>query len=210
MSSPSLLKPAGRLVVLTAPSGGGKTTLASQLVDRLDFAVRSVSWTTRDVRKGETPGEHYHFVDESTFAEHKKQGGFLETTKIYNGEYGTPREAAEQALHDGHTLVTTLDYPGADAIRRAYPNHTTTIFILPPSLEELRARLKGRGREPDSEIQRRLSEAVEEIRNAPNYDYLVVNYSLPKALDELTAILVSERVRTQNYTNIEELDRWRV
>lgn len=197
-------------VVLAAPSGTGKTTLARALVDRSEGYVFSVSATTRPPREGEVDGRDYHFVDRDAFEAMRDRGELAEWAEVHGRHYyGTLRreldEAAEQARH----VVLDIDVQGARQIRDSVPA-AVLVFVLPPSVEVLLERLTGRGTEPSADVARRLSTALEELRAAPEFDYVVVNDDLETCLGEIRGIVKAEVRRTEKMRALDEtLEQYR-
>lgn len=187
----------GRLFVVSAPSGGGKTSLTRALIGRLGergIAVAfSVSYTTRQPRPGERDGVHYHFVDEATFVEMIARGEFLEHAEVFGRRYGTGRERTLELLAAGQDVILDIDWQGGRQVRAAMKD-AIGIFILPPSTAELERRLRGRGTDDDATIQRRMVAARAEMSHYAEYDYLVVNEVFETALDELTVLFLAPRL----------------
>lgn len=181
----------GQLYVISAPSGGGKTSLTRALVDRLAARGRiarfSVSHTTRAARPGEQEGVDYHFVSMDQFRAMIDDGAFLEYARVFDRFYGTSRVEAERWLAAGQDVVLDIDWQGARQVRERAPD-AVTIFICPPSRDELERRLRARGSEDEVAVARRLAEADDEMARADEYDYQLVNDAFDRALDELTAI----------------------
>ncbi|MBD3618974.1 MAG: guanylate kinase [Chromatiales bacterium] len=184
----------GTLYVISAPSGAGKTSLVRALVARLDGVAASVSHTTRAMRPGEEDGVHYHFVDRACFLKMVEAGDFLEHAQVFDNYYGTSQQAVEDQLRAGQDVILEIDWQGAEQVRRLMPD-CETVFILPPSREELERRLRGRGQDGDEVIARRMRDAVNEMSHYPEFDYLVINEVFEEALDELQAIFVANRQR---------------
>jgi guanylate kinase len=198
-----LLHPAspGLLLVLSAPSGAGKTTLARRLVENLDEAIFSVSYTTRAPRGRERDGEDYFFVDEATFDAMVAGGQFAEWANVHGSKYGTPRAKIDAQMRDRRVIVFDIDVQGGEQIQAAYPQ-AATVLIAPPSMEVLECRLRERSTEDEAAITRRLAAAREELRRgAATYRYLIVNDDLERAYAELEAVVTAERCR------IDRLDR---
>lgn len=191
----------GNLFIVSAPSGGGKTSLTRALVPRLSGcgidAVISVSYTTRAPRSGEQDGVHYHFVDQPAFLEMVARGEFLEHAEVFGRRYGTGRQRTEQLLAAGCDVILDIDWQGARQVRRLMAE-AQAVFILPPSLDELERRLRGRSQDDEATIARRMREARQEMSHYDEYDYLVVNDDFERALDQLAAVFVSRRVRREN------------
>ncbi|HXX32176.1 MAG TPA: guanylate kinase [Myxococcaceae bacterium] len=185
----------GLLLVLSAPSGTGKTTLARRLVSRVARAEFSVSVTTRPRRGGEREGVDYHFVDPRAFQRRIDRGQLLEWAEVHGHFYGTPRGPAERALRSGDMIVFDIDVQGGRSVQRLYPE-AVLVFVLPPSLRELERRLRRRGTDGPDTIRRRMLAARAEIEQGlAAYDYVVVNDDFDHALAELEAIVTAERCR---------------
>lgn len=182
---------AGRLYVISAPSGGGKTSLTRAVIERLGARGRvarfSVSYTTRDARAGEVDGVDYHFVSRDAFEAMAERGEFLEYARVFDRYYGTSAAETERWLEAGQDVVLDIDWQGAAQVRERAPE-AITIFIRPPSREELERRLRARASEDEDAIARRLAEADDELAHADDYDYQIVNDRFEHALDELTDI----------------------
>jgi guanylate kinase len=178
------------LFIVAAPSGGGKTSLVAALLER-DPGVRlSVSHTTRAPRRGERDGEHYHFVDEATFLQLVSQDAFLEYARVYGHYYGTGRGPVEQLLDQGFSVMLDIDWQGARQVKSAFPG-CCSIYILPPSMQELRERLARRGQDSPDVIEKRMREARSEIAHCMEFDFLVVNNEFAAALEDLLSIVRS-------------------
>ncbi|MFH1830779.1 MAG: guanylate kinase [Pseudomonadota bacterium] len=178
----------GHLFVISAPSGTGKSTVLScvrkQLID-FDF---SVSYTTRKSRDDERDGKHYHFVDCDEFKDLIKKGGFVEWAQVHGNLYGTPRGPIEDAISSGRNMLLDIDVQGGMAIKRAFPD-AVTIFLLPPSIQELGARLSGRGTDSPEQIKLRLENARREIKFKDKYDHCIVNDDIERASTELADLI---------------------
>jgi guanylate kinase len=187
------------LFVLSGPSGTGKTLLADRLLDRHGGPggrlERSLSATTRPRRTGEKDGRDYHFVSQARFAELESGGELLEIAELYGHRYGTPRAAVEACLGDGIDLLLVLDAQGRQQLAATHPSDLVSVFLLPPDPDELERRLRGRGRDDEPAIVRRLEAAREEIRGCSIYNYVLVNDDLDLTLDALDTILRAERLR---------------
>jgi len=184
-----------QLFVVSAPSGAGKTSLIQALVgETADLGV-SVSHTTRRMRAGERAGADYHFVDVATFEQMVASEEFLEHARVFDNLYGTSRREVDRALAAGRDLVLEIDWQGARRIRALYPQ-AVTVFILPPSITELRKRLEARGEDRADVIDRRMREAAAEMSHASEYEYLVVNEVFTQAVADLRAIVRASRLRT--------------
>lgn len=184
----------GMLYIVSAPSGAGKTSLVKALIEQLDGIEVSVSHTTRAMRPGEVDGTHYHFVTEQKFLEKVGQGEFLEHAQVFDNFYGTSRLTVEERLAQGFDVILEIDWQGAAQVRKQMPE-SLSIFILPPSREELDRRLRGRGQDSEEIIARRMQDAVNEMSHYPEFDYLVINDDFEQALAELKAIVIGNRMR---------------
>jgi len=178
----------GTLYIFSAPSGAGKSSLAKALVDSSKDVVVSVSHTTRDPRPGEEDGAHYHFIDKATFETRVAAGDFLEHAQVFDHFYGTSRSAVESLLKEGKNVILDIDWQGARAIRAKMDN-SISIFILPPTRQELENRLRGRGQDPEETIARRMHDAVAEMSHFDEFDHVVINDDFDAALDDLRAII---------------------
>lgn len=200
----------GTLYIISAPSGAGKSRLIRELVDKsTQNHIRvSTSHTTRAKRPGEIDWQHYYFVTPQTFAEMSERGEFIEQAQVFGNSYGTSRREIETNLAKGVDLFLVIDWQGARQIRQKV-DMVCTIFIVPPSLEELERRLYMRGQDSTEVIRQRLVQATEEISHYREYDYLVVNDDFAKALSELKAIIIANRLllRQQCIRHSELLDK---
>lgn len=194
---------AGFALVIAAPSGAGKTTLARALVDRHTDVEFSVSATTRQKRGTEKSSRDYHFVDDAEFQRMQEDGELLEWAVVHGRRYGTPRAEVEQRLKQGLVVVLDIDVKGAGQVKQAMPQ-AVMVFVLPPSAEELRRRLATRATEPDAERRVRLETARQELRTAGLFDYIIVNDEFEEALSHLEAIVAAERVKVARSLNLEQ------
>ncbi len=183
----------GSLYIISAPSGAGKTSLVGKLIE-LDSRIRvSVSSTTRDKRPGEEDGVNYHFLSIEEFQARISQGDFLEHAQVFDNFYGTSQSSVENQLNSGKDVILEIDWQGAQQVRELMPN-AISIFILPPSLKELKKRLTGRGTDSDEIIERRMADAVSELSHYNEFDYIVINNNFDIALKELHSIFSSGRL----------------
>lgn len=189
----------GKLFIISAPSGAGKTSLARALIESVSNAQMSISHTTRQRRSGEIDGKDYFFVSESEFLEMADQGVFLEHAQVYGNYYATSRLAVEEMLNNGTHVLLDIDWQGARLVRQQMPN-AVSISILPPSVEELERRLRGRGSDSDAVIDSRMQQASDEMRHCEESDFIVVNDDFNKALHDLTLILSGESDRLRPLT----------
>ena len=186
------------MIALASPSGTGKTTLCRRLRQEFQTLFFSVSTTTRAPRPTERDGEDYHFVDDQTFDRMVTEGAFVEWAEVHGHRYGTSHEEIARGRAAGRSLLFDVDWRGAMALKRAYPE-TVTVFLLPPSMEELERRIRGRGDVVEAEMRLRLANAREEIGQAHRFDYIVVNDVLERAYDQLRAIFVAARCRREHH-----------
>lgn len=182
----------GVLLVVSSPSGAGKTTLCNRLRAEFPKLGFSVSYTTRPPRPGETDGVDYNFVDQSTFQEMIARDEFAEYAMVHGNMYGTSARKVQAALELGQDLLFDIDYQGGRALRNKFPTDVASVFILPPSVQELERRLRGRGTDSDEVIARRVRVAREELRHYAEYDFLVMNDDLERAYDALRAVYVAQ------------------
>lgn len=185
----------GKLFVISAPSGAGKTTILKRIMDDVAGLTFSVSHTTRNPRSGERDGVEYHFVSREHFQSMIGDGLFLEYAEVHGNLYGTSREAIEKQLEQGLDVVLDIDVQGAEILRKTGQPEATFIFIAPPGLGELESRLRGRGTESEETIGLRLKNAEIEMRAAGDYDYLIINEFLDEAEKVLTGIILAERAK---------------
>ncbi|MFZ2196612.1 MAG: guanylate kinase [Thermodesulfovibrionales bacterium] len=185
----------GSIFVVSAPSGAGKTTLCKQIIRIVDNIKPSVSFTTRPPRAGEVPGEDYCFVSEAEFRTMIDRGDFVEWALVHGNLYGTSRRQMEDLISAGYDVLLDIDTQGARQIRKFF-NNGVYIFILPPSMTELKRRLEGRMSNSLEDMNRRLERAVDEIKEYYIYDYVIVNDILENSLKKLEAIIIAERLRS--------------
>lgn len=185
----------GLLFVVTAPSGAGKSSLIKGLLAADRAVALSVSYTTRAPRPGETDGREYHFVDAGRFQAMLERGEFLESAEVHGHRYGTSQKSIEQTRASGRDLVLEIDWQGAEQVRRLHPD-AIGIFILPPSMAELERRLRARAQDSEPVIQRRLHNAAEEMTHAVEFKYAIINKDFDEALQDLKAIVRTERTLT--------------
>ncbi len=178
----------GKLFVVSAPSGAGKTTLVSAIVERMDRVRLSVSHTTRPRRENEVDGRHYHFVSREEFQRLVHQDAFLEHAEVFGNCYGTSRQSVQDLLDQGFHVILEIDWQGAELVRQRMPD-CRSIFILPPSAAELERRLRGRGTDSATVIARRLAQSRSDITHWRDFDFVIVNDQLEKALQELARVI---------------------
>jgi guanylate kinase len=192
----------GLVLILSSPSGAGKTTLTRNIV-REHEALLSVSVTTRPRRPSEIDGVHYRFIDKEDFLAMRDRGDLLEWAEVHSNYYGTPRRPVEQALAAGADMIFDIDWQGTRQVVKAMPDDVVTVFILPPSMAELQTRLERRAEDPPEAIAKRLESARSEIERWQEYDYVLVNEDLDRAFNDLTAILRAERLKRQRRVGLE-------
>lgn len=184
----------GHLFIVSAPSGAGKTTLVRLLLEKDPGSRVSISSTTRPPRTGENDGREYHFVDVQYFLEMVSRGDFLEWAEVHGNYYGTSRRWIEAEMTAGRDVLLEIDWQGAQQVRKAFPS-AIGIFILPPSLEELKSRLSGRGTDSAETIARRIAAARDEMRHVDEFDYVIINDDLQQALGNLRSIVSATRLQ---------------
>ena len=188
----------GLIIVISAPSGAGKTSLCKRLLQTSPLFYYSVSFTTRPPRKNEIEGVDYYFVSREEFQKMIERGEFVEWAEVHGHMYGTSAKLIDEAIKAKKEVVLEVDVKGGTEIKRRYPD-SVLIFLLPPSWEELEKRLRNRMTESDKEIKQRLARAKKEVEYAPYYDYLVINDDINKALEKLLAIIEAERCRMKRF-----------
>jgi guanylate kinase len=197
----------GNLIIVSAPSGTGKTTLVNDVVKRDPNVRSSVSYTSRRARAGEIDGVDYHFVTSRKFEEMIERGDFLEWAEVHGNLYGTSRRLVDEWRTSGFDVILTIDVQGAATARRLYPE-AIGVFILPPSYQDLISRLCKRDGNSSSDLNLRMQNALKEIEQYYNFDYVVINDDLDKATEELAAIILAERCRRQRRTeSVEQILR---
>ena len=199
----------GTLYIISAPSGAGKTSLITKLLEGLDDAEMAVSHTTRPQREGETDGKHYHFVTADTFLAGIGNDEFLEHAHVFGNHYGTSKKAIEDITSKGVDVILEIDWQGAQQVRKLMPE-AKSIFILPPSKAELEKRLRGRGTDTDEVINSRLEQSCSDMTHYDEFDYVVINDDFDKAMGSLESIFQANRVtltkqKEKNKTLLENL-----
>lgn len=197
----------GVLLVLSSPSGAGKTTLSRVLLDG-DCGIRlSVSVTTRKPRPGEEDGKDYIFVDEARFETMRKKGDLLEWAKVFGNSYGTPRAPVEAAIARGEDVLFDIDWQGAQQLSEKMAGDLVRVFILPPSGAVLETRLRGRAQDPPEIVAKRMAEASSEISHWAEYDYVIVNADLETSISGLKSILAAERLKRERLLGLSQFVR---
>lgn len=185
----------GLMLVLSSPSGAGKTTIASELRKREEELRISISVTTRPPRPGEVDGKDYFFVNEETFKNMLEKEAFLEHAKVFGNYYGTPKEYVFNKLKSGRDMIFDIDWQGTQQLAQFARDDLVSIFILPPSVEALRERLQKRGQDNSDVVELRMAQSANEISHWPEYDYVIINQDLEKSITQVQEILHSERLK---------------
>jgi guanylate kinase len=191
------------MLVLSSPSGAGKSTIARLLLELDKELDLSISVTTRARRASEVDGVHYHFIDPERFAAMRDRGELLEWAEVHGNLYATPRKPVEDALARGRDTLFDIDWQGTQQIAKAMPDDVVRVFLLPPSMAELKARLERRAEDRDDVIARRLANARAEIEHWREYDYVIVNEDLQRTLGAVRAILAAERLRRARQSSLD-------
>ena len=191
----------GIMLVLSSPSGAGKTTIASRLLKDPGVEI-SISHTTRMKRKGEKDGKDYHFVDRETFTRMRDQDAFLEWAVVFDNYYGTTRKPVEEALAAGRDVLFDVDWQGARKLRESAQDDVVAVFILPPSAAALEERLRARAEDSEDVVVRRMRGASNEIQHWDDYDYVVVNDDIEQSVAAVRTILAAERLRRTRLTGL--------
>ena len=192
----------GLMLVLSSPSGAGKTTLSRKLLEADPGVELSVSVTTRKQRPGEIDGRDYHFIDAGRFETMARRGELLEWAQVFGHHYGTPRAPVEAALLSGHDILFDIDWQGTQQLRAKADHDLVSVFVLPPSMPDLERRLRRRAQDSDEVICTRMATAAEEMSHWAEYDYIVINSNLDEAFKELQAILLAERLKRERQTGL--------
>jgi guanylate kinase len=192
----------GLMLVLSSPSGAGKTTIARELLATDDKLAMSVSATTRAPRPGEVDGRDYHFVTVAAFEEMVQTGQMLEHAKVFDNYYGTPAKPVRDALSTGMDVLFDIDWQGTQQLSQAARGDLASIFILPPAVEELERRLKSRAQDSDEVVRKRMAKAGDEMSHWPEYDYIVVNHQLDSSVASVKAILTAERLKRERQVGL--------
>lgn len=190
-----ILSRRGLMLVLSSPSGAGKTSIAKALLKSEPNLVLSVSATTRAPRQGESDGVDYYFVTVPKFTTMRDQGEFLEHARVFDNFYGTPRTHVEKQLSIGNDVLFDIDWQGTQQLRENARDDLVSIFILPPSLTELERRLRGRAQDPEDVVRKRMARASDEMSHWPEYDYIIVNTDLENSIAQVRNILSAERLK---------------
>ena len=194
----------GLMLVLSSPSGAGKTTIARRLREQDDGIEMSISHTTRPRRNGEENGKDYHFVDRESFTRMRDQGEFLEWAVVFDNFYGTTRKPVEDALAAGRDVLFDVDWQGAGALRDQAKDDVVTVFVLPPTAADLEQRLNERAQDTPEIVRRRMLGASNEIQHWDEYDYVVINHDIGCSVEAVRAILAAERLRRTRLTGLRQ------
>jgi guanylate kinase len=197
----------GLLVVLSSPSGAGKSTISRLLLEADAAVTMSVSATTRPKRPGEVDAVDYYFVDDAQFEAMIARGDFVEWAPVFGFRYGTPKAPVKQALRDGRDILFDIDWQGTQQLKAAMGEDLVSIFLLPPSMAELERRLRARGTDSEQVIADRMSRADAEISHWPEYEYVLVNRDTDECLGQVRAIVAAERLKTRRQTNLVQFTR---
>ena len=189
------IKRRGLMLVLSSPSGAGKTTIARELMKLEANLVISVSSTTRAKRSSETDGTHYHFISEDRFEEMVGKGDFLEHATVFGHRYGTPRAPVEAALAEGRDVLFDIDWQGTQQLAEKARKDLVSVFVLPPSTAELERRLRSRAQDPEPVVRDRMAKAANEVSHWAEYDYILVNDDVAQSVARVQSILHAERLR---------------
>jgi guanylate kinase len=192
----------GLMLVLSSPSGAGKTTLSRRLLEADPMVDLSVSVTTRRQRRGEIAGEHYHFVDPASFDQMVQDAGLLEWAEVFGNRYGTPRAPVEAALARGRDVLFDIDWQGTQQLREKVRGDLVSVFVLPPSIPELERRLHSRAQDSDEVIRARMAKVFDELSHWAEYDYVVINNAVDRAFTDVQSILAAERLKRERQTGL--------
>jgi guanylate kinase len=192
----------GLMLVLSSPSGAGKTTLSRMLLDRFSTIELSISVTTRKPRPGEVEGRDYRFIDEKSFDAMVARGDLLEWAEVFGNRYGTPRAPVARALVMGHDVLFDIDWQGTQQLREKGRDDLVSVFVLPPTIPDLEARLRTRAQDADDVIRARMAKAANEMSHWAEYDYVVINRDVWRAFEEVCAILAAERLKRERQTGL--------
>ena len=192
----------GLMFVLSSPSGAGKSTLSRMLIEKTPGLRMSVSVTTRAKRPGEAEGDHYYFIDKARFDQMVRAGELLEHAPVFDNHYGTPRHAVEKALSAGEDVLFDIDWQGTQQLREKARADVVSVFILPPSAQDLEKRLHTRAQDSDAVIRGRMDRAAHELSHWAEYDYVVLNNNLDQAFSEVETILRAERLKRERQTGL--------
>jgi guanylate kinase len=194
----------GLMLVLSSPSGAGKTTLSQKLLSSDSAVVMSISVTTRPPRPKEVDGRDYQFVSEDQFDSLVQQGALLEHATVFGHRYGTPKQAVNLALEKGHDVLFDIDWQGTQQLDESARDDLVKVFVLPPSWSDLEVRLRARAQDSDGVVKTRMSKAVDEMSHWAEYDYVIVNRDIEHALSQIVSILSAERLKRKRQIGLSE------
>ncbi|HEY1719755.1 MAG TPA: guanylate kinase [Magnetospirillaceae bacterium] len=203
-ASAHLLRRRGLMLVLSSPSGAGKSSISRALLARDNNIVMSVSYTTRAPRPGEVDGKDYHFVTEAHFTELVAENGMLEHARVFDHHYGTPRKPVETAMTEGRDILFDIDWQGTQQLAQNARADLVSVFVLPPSMAELERRLHTRAQDSAEVVKRRMSKAGDEMSHYREYDYIIVNRDLDQSVDRVEGILNAERLKRDRQVGLAE------
>ncbi|MGI9493949.1 MAG: guanylate kinase [Geminicoccaceae bacterium] len=208
--SSSEVKRRGLMLVLSSPSGAGKTTIARRLLEVEPEITLSVSVTTRPRRPSEADGVHYHFIDRGLFDDMVDRGDLLEHAEVYGHGYGTPKVAVQNSLEEGRDVLFDIDWQGAQQLRQQVSQDIVSMFILPPSTAELARRLQRRAEDSDEVVAKRLAQVSADVTHWAEYDYVMINYDLEKSIDAARSVLTAERLKRRRQVGLADfVDQFR-
>jgi len=197
----------GLMLVLSSPSGAGKSTISRALLEKHDHLSMSVSATTRPIRPGEEDGKDYFFVDQARFDEMVEADEFLEYATVFGQSYGTPRGPVEDAMNHGHDVLFDVDWQGTQQLKQSAHEELVSIFILPPSLEELEKRLYARAQDSDEVVKSRMAKATSEMSHWAEYDYIIINKDIDESVKQAESILAAGRLKRERRKGLTEFVR---
>lgn len=200
----TLIRRRGLLLVLSSPSGAGKTSITRALIERDPSIQISVSVTTRPRRPGEIDGQHYFFIDQARFDRMVADGELLEHAAVFGNHYGTPRDFVEAKLAAGEDIVTDIDWQGTQQLAEKIRGDLVSVFILPPTMAALEERLRARAQDSDEVVRARMAKSADEMSHWPEYDYVIVNRDLEESVAQVRAILIAERLRRARQVGLAE------
>ncbi len=210
---PQEIQRRGLMLVLSSPSGAGKTTISRDLLSRDDNLTMSVSATTRPIRPSEVEGVDYQFVDKVEFNLMVNRGELLESAKVFDNYYGTPKEPVETALKEGRDVLFDVDWQGAQDLRQCAGEDLVSVFILPPSTMELERRLRARAQDSPEVVAARMKKSADEMSHWDAYDYIIINHHISESIESVQSILAAERLKRERQTGLTEfvkgLREWR-
>ncbi|MBT6256188.1 MAG: guanylate kinase [Alphaproteobacteria bacterium] len=197
----------GLMLVLSSPSGAGKSSISRRLLESDDNISLSISATSRKRRPGEVEGRDYHFVTPEDFQIMIHENRFLEYAKVFDHYYGTPAEQVREKLNQGRDILFDIDWQGTQSLKATARDDLVSVFILPPSYRELEIRLKKRNQDTDQEVAKRMSKAADELSHFPEYDYIIINHDLEESVKQIHAILMAERRRRYRLNGLTDFVR---